>query len=178
MGWACAYYRYGSFVEAADLLRATVADAHGSLDRSQVEKSATEFCRLVWMSDCRSCTDTLRKPIAKSVNKRLGFDLSSLRQHLWRQRGEKLPDRWLLEERPPDQMDMCKWIDTSVMLADSLTKLMKEEYLLKVLNENWWNYEQPEFAKELKAKKSQQRRKVSDNSDVADYLDEPSFSAD
>ena len=42
------------------------------------------------------------------------------------------------------------------MLVDCFTKLMRDDYLKKRLEENYWDYVQTDAAKELK-----QRRKVS-----------------
>ena len=62
-------YQLAEVVEAADLLRAALADAHGQLDRSDWESS----------TDCRSCADTLQKPVTRGIDKRLGIELAYLR---------------------------------------------------------------------------------------------------
>ena len=85
-------YQLSLVVEAADLIRAAIADARGRLDDRQWETSAASSMKSVWFTDCKSCFDTLQKPIAKTVDKRLGIELASLRQHLWRDSGSHIPD--------------------------------------------------------------------------------------
>ena len=77
---------------------AAIADAHGQLDHKNWESSAASWCKSQWLTDCRSCSDSLHKPVAKGIDKRLGIELASLRQFLWRRRFNDLPDRRLLEE--------------------------------------------------------------------------------
>ncbi len=118
-------YQLSDVVESADLIRAAIADVHGALDRKQWETTAAKLMKSVWLTDCRSAYDTLQKPVAKTVDKRLGMELASLRQLLWRKPGEGCVDVKLLEERCADPTDIIRWIDTTVMVADCLTKLMK-----------------------------------------------------
>ena len=68
----------------------------------------------------------------------------------------------LRDERPDEEKatDICKWIDTHVMLADCLTKGMKEDYLIEVMCRNYWNFKQPDFAKQAKADKQEKRRET------------------
>ena len=47
----------------------------------------------------------------------IGIDLAALRQMLW-----LTPDGELREEIGLDQPDMVRWVDTSCMVADCLTK--------------------------------------------------------
>ena len=156
-------YQLTEVVEAADLMRAALADCHGCLDYDDWETSASQWCTNVWSTDCRSCADTLERPVNKGVDKRLGIELASLRQYLWRQRGEPAPDRRLLEEHPPlsQRTDVCRWVDTTVMAADCLTKMMKETFLLDIIEKNWWDSTQTQEAKAIKLRKAEgtQRRK-------------------
>lgn len=150
-------YQLSAVVECADLLRAAIADAHGKLDHNDWETSAAAFMKCVWHTDCKSVYDTLQKPIAKSVDKRLGIELASLRQYLWRASGSHLPDRRTLEDRPADPSDILRWIDTLVMVVDCLTKAMREDFMMEVLDSNWWDFTQTEVAKAIKARKSELR---------------------
>ena len=68
-----------------------------------------------------------------------------------------MPDRRMLDERAKNPTDILKWIDTSVMVADCLTKAMREDFMRKVLDTNFWNYEQTAEAKAIKARKQAQR---------------------
>ena len=118
---------------------------------------------MVWFTDCRSAFDTLQKPVAKTVDKRLGIELASPRQHLWRAPGGLLPERRSLEERPGETSYILFWIDTSVMIADCLTKQMREDELQQVLDLNYWGFTQTDEAKAVKARKQAQRRKTVDD---------------
>ena len=122
-------YQLTDVVEAANLIRAAIADAHGMLDHKDWESSAASWCKSQWLTDCKSCADSLHKPVARGIDKRLGIELASLRQFLWRRRYCGLPDRRLLEELPQDseRTDICRWIDTTVMSCDCLTKQMPED---------------------------------------------------
>ena len=51
------------------------------------------------------------------------------------------------------------------MVADCLTKLMREDFLMQVLNSNVWNFKQTEEAKAIKHRKSAQRRAKKQDSD-------------
>ena len=153
-------YQLTDVVEAADLIRATLADLHGQLDHSDWERSASAWTTSVWFTDCRSCYDTLQKPVAKTVDKRLGIELAALRQNLWRESGNAAPERRALEDKPTTPTDIIRWIDTEVMVADCLTKAMREDSLRKVLDENIWDFAQSRHAKVVKSRKQQQRKKV------------------
>ena len=56
-------------------------------------------------------------------NKRLAIDLKALRQLVWERNGERTL------EVDSSSGDYPRWIDTSVMLADPLTKTMDSERL-------------------------------------------------
>ena len=103
------------------------------------------------------------KPVNKGVDKRLGIELASLWQYLWRRRGEPAPDKRLLEETPPlsERTDIRRWIDTTVMAADCLTKVTKENYLQAMIESNSWNTTQTDEAKAVKLRKPEgvRRRK-------------------
>ena len=60
-----------------------------------------------------------------------------------------------------ERIDICSWVDTTVMAADCLTKLMKETYLQAIIESNIWNTTQTDEAKAIKLRKSEgvQRRK-------------------
>ena len=160
-------YQLSNVLESAHIIRAAIADCHGRLDRKNWETSAAAFMTCVWFTDCKSCYDTLQKPIAKSVDKRLGIELSSLRQYLWRDSGSHLPDKRMLELKPPKPSDTIRWIDTLVMVADCLTKAMRDDYLTSVLETNVWNFVQTEEAKAIKTRKSEQRARKRDQKNEA-----------
>ena len=172
-------YQFTEVVEAADLIRAALCDAHGRLDSGKNwESSAASWCKSLWLTDCKSAEATLHKPVTKGIDKRLGIELASLRQYLWRRRFQHLPDKRLLEELPDDEerTDLCRWIDTTVMACDCLTKDMSEEYLQQIIESNIWNIAQTEEAKAVKLRKSAgvQRRKAERAQQANDQEDCPS----
>ena len=68
-------------VEAADQLRAAIADMFEPLSRKQWEIEATSAIQLVWVTDCDSSRSALVRPtMGKPTDKRLGITIASLRQ--------------------------------------------------------------------------------------------------
>ena len=114
-------------------LRAALADAHGVFLRTDWEYHTARFMRNVWMIDCNSLNDHLRNPtFTKCSDKRLSIDLAALRQMVW-----LTPDGELREKIGSDQPDMVRWIDTSCMVADCLTKRMRSDRLSGCLRSCW-----------------------------------------
>ena len=103
----------------------------------------------------RSCYDTP----AKTVSGRLGIELASMGEHLWRERGGALPDRMLLEEKFEVLGDLCRWFDTSAMVVACLTETVEEDCLLSVLATNEWCHREDGGAKTLKLRTQRQRRR-------------------
>ena len=70
------------------------------------------------MTDCQSLHDYLNNPSAAGTeDKRLEIDLEGLREYVWEN-----PDGSLKDYITEDQHDKIRWIDTSTMLCDPLTK--------------------------------------------------------
>ena len=88
------------------MIRAAIADVHGAFGRKHWETTAAKFMKSVWSTDGSSAYDTLQKPVAKTVDIRLGLELAYLRQLLWRKPGEGCVDVKLLEERCADPTDI------------------------------------------------------------------------
>ena len=151
-------YQLQQTVEEADIIRAALVDARGSLDRHDWETSAAIQVRSVWFTDCKSVQTALSKPIVRTVDKRLGIELASLRQQLWRFAGRDDIKARLQDGPPAKPTDVLRWVDTLVMLADPLTKPMGDELLQKVLDTGIWDVAQPLQGKEVKAKKAAQRQ--------------------
>ena len=61
---------------------------------------------------------------AKPAHKRLSIELASTRQSLWRIPGEAEGGHWMHDKKPKDVTDCVRWVNTNVMLAESLTKVM------------------------------------------------------
>ena len=126
-------YALSDGVEESMRLRAALADAHGVFLRTDWEYHTARFMRNVWMIDCNSLNDHLRNPtFTKCSDKRLSIDLAVLRQMVW-----LTPDGDLREKIGSDQPDMVRWIDTSCMVADCLTKRMRSDRLSGCLRSCW-----------------------------------------
>ncbi len=111
-------------VEAGTRVRACIVDMQGKLDIRNWEESAAQAMGHCWMTDCESLYEHLMSQRLNSIeNKRLAIDLKALRQYIWERNG----DRTL--EVDCSCGDYPRWIDTSVMLADPLTKAMKTDRL-------------------------------------------------
>ena len=115
-------------VEAGTRVRACIVDMQGKLDIRNWEESAAQAMGHCWMTDCESLYEHLMSQRLNSIeNKRLAIDLKALRQYIWERNG----DRTL--EVDCSCGDYPRWIDTSVMLADPLTKAMKTDRLDETL---------------------------------------------
>ena len=126
-------YALSDGVEESMRLRAALADAHGVSLRTDWECQAARFMRNVWLVDCNSLSDHLRYPtFTKCSDKRLSIDLAALRQMVW-----LTSDGELRDEIGSNQPDMVRWIDTSCMVADCLTKRMRSDRLSECLRSCW-----------------------------------------
>ena len=105
-------------------IRAGIVDCRGKLDMKNWEVSAAANMSHIWFTDCDSLYEHLVSPSNKQVaNKRLAIDLKSLRQRIWERDGDRT------EVVDHTSGDYPRWIDTSTMLADPLTKVMSSERL-------------------------------------------------
>ena len=87
---------------------------------------AMDHAKVMWLTDCRSLSDHLCNPCSSEVSdKRLAIDLTSLRQELWREKGELVGNPTYTDKLPEDRSTTCLWISTQTMAADGLTKHMK-----------------------------------------------------
>ena len=70
------------------------------------------------MTDCQSLHDYVNNPVAAGTeDKRLEIDLEGLREYIW-----EFPDGSIKDYITENQQDKIRWIDTSIMLCDPLTK--------------------------------------------------------
>ena len=100
----------------------------GKLDFRNWEESACKTMGHIWLTDCESLYEHLASPRLNAIeNKRLAIDLMALRQQIWERDGERTL------EVDHSCGDYPRWIDTSVMLADPLTKSMSSETLVRTL---------------------------------------------
>jgi len=109
-------------------LRASIVDMKGKLDRSNWEESSCEIMGHIWLTDCDSLYEHLMSSKLNTIeNKRLAIDLMALRQQV----GERKGERTL--EVDHSSGDYPRWIDTSVMIADPLTKAMNTDRLVHTM---------------------------------------------
>ena len=164
-------YSLQSGVEEGDRMRAAICDMFGKLDRKHWERTASMFMRQVWFSDCRSVVDSLLNAgPTKPADKRLSIELASMRQSLWRTPGEAEGDPFIQDEKPKETTDNIRWVDTDVMLADPLTKIMDPSKMIQALESNYWNLEQPINSVIIKKAKQLQRHKGRSEEIPQEYL--------
>jgi hypothetical protein len=111
--------------EAGARLRAAVVDAMGLLDIRNWEESAAAAMGHIWFTDCDSLYEHLVSTRLNQIeNKRLRIDMMALRQQIWERAGERT--------EVLDYMtgDYPRWIDTSCMIADPLTKVMNAQRMI------------------------------------------------
>ena len=114
--------------ESGARIRAAIVDMMGKLDMRNWEESAAQSMGHCWMTDCDSLYEHLMSQRLNSIeNKRLAIDLMALRQQIWERQGERTL------EVDCSCGDYPRWIDTSTMLADPLTKAMNCERLQQTL---------------------------------------------
>ncbi|CAE7258466.1 unnamed protein product [Symbiodinium natans] len=75
------------------------------------------------------------------------------------------------DDRPEEPTDEVRWIDTDVMVADPLTKVMESTKLVECLFTNCLKVEQPIESVIKKRAKQLQRRKTADPADGLDVMD-------
>ena len=149
------------------MLRA-VTDIFGCLDVKRWEATSAKFVKEIWMTDCKSLELTLSNPKChKHSEKRLNIEIVSLRQKLWRKAGEKAGDPFYGDYKPADDQltDIVRWVDTDVMIADPLTKVMESTNLVEVLKTNTLDVEQPLESVVKKRAKQLQRRSTKKEED-------------
>ena len=121
-----------SGTEMGDRLRAIICDCKGYLDDIRDWQSiSSKTMRHLWLSDCESLVSHLKNPKNERMeNVRLSIDIQGLKQMLW----EK-SDGTNLDELFPEDIaeNAVRWIDTSCMVVDCLTKKMKPDVMLKLM---------------------------------------------
>ena len=161
-------YTLQAGVEDGDVLRAAITDIFGCLDMKRWEATSAKFVKQIWMTDCKSLETTLSNPKCnKHSDKRLSIEIASLRQELWRKAGEKAGDPFYDDYKPADDQltDIVRWIDTDVMIADPMTKVMEPTKLVEALKTNTLDVEQPLESVVKKRAKQLQRRSTKKEED-------------
>ena len=119
--------------------------------------TSAAFLSQICFTDCRSIKEMLLNPKATShAGTRLSIEIASLRQSLWRSKGDLTGDPYA----PEEPTDKVRWLDTDVMIADPLTKLMESEKLIYTLKTNHWDIQQLHHAILIKRAKRLKRRKT------------------
>ncbi|CAE7834664.1 unnamed protein product [Symbiodinium sp. CCMP2592] len=148
-------YTLQAGVEDGDVLRAAVTDIFGCLDMKRWEATSAKFVKQIWMTDCKSLELTLSNPKCnKHSDKRLSIEI-------------KAGDPFYDDYKPADDQltDIVRWIDTDVMIADPLTKVMEPVKLVEALKTNTLDVEQPLESVVKKRAKQLQRRSTKKEED-------------
>jgi len=140
--------------EAGTKIRAAVVDAKGELDYKNWEESAAKSMGHVWFTDCDSLYEHLVSPKMNQIeNKRLGIDLMALRQQIWERDGERT------DTVDHSSGDYPRWIDTSTMLADPLTKVMAADRLMQAFATGIFDMRPTEESLMIKSRNRASRQK-------------------
>jgi len=105
--------------------------------------------------------------LTKTDDKRLSVDIAALRQLIWQNADEE--DQEELSAELPDQI---RWIDTSKMLVDCLTKDMKTNYLRDTLKSGIYNIVPTAESEVTKLAKQKYRRMKSQSLEQAEEVEE------
>ena len=92
-----------------------------------------------WITDCRSFVSYMSTNGQGTVSdKRLAIDLTSLRQDLWRVRGEMHGEPSTQDGIPLECTDQLHWINTKDMISDAITKAMVWDAILVTVQTGQW----------------------------------------
>ena len=121
--------------------------------------------RHLWLTDCQSLVDKLHNPTPSAgEDKRLEIDILSLHEPLWFDREGQQKDH--MQDDPED--DRIRWIDTSTMLADPLTKMTKPKRLNDALKTGILELERTPESKIAKMMRQKQRSKKTEETEEDD----------
>ena len=153
--------------EESTKIRAAIASARGLQDKKHWEASSAASMKHLWLTDCDSLHSHLINPVSVSVeDKRLETELEALRQDLWEDLAGDPKDNLSV-----DDPDRVRWIDTSAMVADPLTKRMKADRLVETLATGMLSLEPTPEAILAKMAKQKARRKSDDNVGEVEEMD-------
>ena len=154
-----------SAVGEGEKIRAAIAD---------MTSTTVNPIRHLWLTDCESLYSYLTNPVNNGTeDKRLEIDLEDLRQMLWEDPSGRPKD-----DLSEDQVDKIRWIDTSTMLADPLTKLMKSDRLVESLDKSYLDLTPTKASTLAKVMKRKQRSKSKTDDNFLDDVDimyDPSY---
>ena len=122
------------------------------------------------MTDCESLHSYVTNPSAAGCeDKRLEIDLEGLREYLW-----EYPDGTLKDYIHEDQHDKIRWIDTSAMICDPLTKAGPDGFAVRLtdcMTSGHLSLE-PSVESQMKKLQQQKRRKEKAEANEAKRLEE------
>ena len=141
-----------------DRLRAIVCDCMRLLpDIRDWQNVCSQNIRHLWLSDCESLVSHLLKnPKNERLgNVRLSIEIQGLKQMLW-EKSDGTP----LDELLPEDIaeNAIRWIDTSCMVVDCLTKRMKPDVMLKLMKDGRLNLRPTPESQLLKLRKQKLRK--------------------
>ena len=111
--------------------------------------------------------------MSKITDKRLSIEGASMRQSLWREKGDSIGDPMFSDEPPKEPTDKVKWVDTHVMIADPLTEVMDPYKLTTALSSNYWSIIQPLESVVQKQAKQLARKKLRDAAKASSTASDP-----
>ena len=117
------------------------------------QKVSNQNVRHLWLSDCESLVSHLKNPRNERLeNVRLSIDIQGLKQMLW-EKSDGTP----LDELLPEEIaeNAVRWIDTSCMVVDCLTKRMKPDVMLKLMKDGRLNLRPTPESQLLKLRKTE-----------------------
>eukprot|EP00439_Symbiodinium_sp_Y106_P048297 s2973_g6.t1 len=122
-------YALQSAQESGDRIRAALAELYGNGSKgADWDLRARMRVPHVCLTDCRSLSDHLNTDTPSRVqDKRLQTELSALRQSVFTDIGERSCKAY------PCGGDRVDWIDAATQAADCLTKSMKPDFIIKVI---------------------------------------------
>ena len=145
-----------SGTEMGDRLRAIICDCKGLItDMRSWQEQCCQNMRHLWLSDCESLVSHLKNPKNERMeNVRLSIDIQGLKQLLW-----ETSDGRNLDELQPEDMaeNAVRWIDTSCMVVDCLTKRMDPGVLLKLMATGRLDLKPTVESQMMKLRKQKQR---------------------
>ncbi len=134
-------------------IRAAFVDARSLLDIQRWQETSSDNMSHVWVADYESLYEHLVSPKMNSVvNMRLAIDLSALRQLVWERDGERTQ---IVDSR---RADCPRWIDTSTMIAEPLTKAMAGDRMMVALDTGVLDLQRTPESPAIKARSREARQ--------------------
>ena len=156
-----------SGTEMGDRLRVIIADCKGMIsDMRNWQEESARCMRHIWMSDCESLVAHLKNPRNERLdNVRLSIDIQGLKTMLW-EKSDGTPLDALMPEATCE--NAVRWIDTSCMVVDCLTKRMDPGVLIRLMRTGTVSLQatvESELAK-LRKQKNRKAKKLAEKESV------------